>query len=542
MLTGLRELFCEAFLRSVCAHRCRRPHFPALLKFSTGIFSFSHLGFLCFALLVRTFDQRTKGSVNFDGFSAFVSRKTQRSACLEHLRRTVRVMSGNSQNGEQECTELLQTLIRNACVNNGEADSGEEFRSADVLENFLEGPGLELETYDAAPGRRSLVARIEGSDPTAPTLLLMGHTDVVPVNSEHWSRDPFGGELVDGEVWGRGAVDMLNITTSMAVAFKRLARSGFTPRGTLVYLAVADEEANGSYGAEYLMAHEREAVMADYVITESGGIPLPSPGGLKLPVIVGEKGIFGVRIKVGGTAGHGSQPYKTDNALLTAAEVVRRVGEFQPEAHIHDTWRRFIESMGYPEEITGPLLSVDGLDDVLELLPLGMARQFHACTHTTFAPTVIHGGSKINVIPDSVELEVDIRTLPGHDAEMVLAELRLALGDLADAVTIEQISYDPSSSSPTDTPLWESLSRITQQWYPGSETVPFLTVGATDSRFFRREDRVAYGFGLFSENLTFEDFGKMFHGDDERIDTRSLGLSTELWEAVAQDLLTTRES
>jgi hypothetical protein len=188
------------------------------------------------------------------------------------------------------------------------------------------------------------------------------------------------------------------------------------------------------------------------------------------------------------------------------------------------------------------LLSVDGLDDVLEHLPLGMARQFHACTHTTFAPTVIHGGSKINVIPDSVELEVDIRTLPGHDADMVLGELRLALGDLADAVTIEQISYDPSSSSPTDTPLWDSLSRVTQQWYPGSETVPFLTVGATDSRFFRREDRVAYGFGLFSENLTFEDFGKMFHGDDERIDTRSLGLSTELWEAVAQDLLTTRES
>ncbi len=215
-------------------------------------------------------------------------------------------MNRNSQNGEQECTELLQTLIRNACVNNGAVDSGDEIRSADVLENFLEGPGLELETYDAAPGRRSLVARIEGSDPTAPTLLLMGHTDVVPVNPEHWSRDPFGGELVDGEVWGRGAVDMLNITTSMAVAFKRLARSGFTPRGTLVYLAVADEEANGSYGAEYLMAHEREAVMADYVITESGGIPLPSPNGLKLPVIVGEKGLFGVRIKVGGTAGHGS--------------------------------------------------------------------------------------------------------------------------------------------------------------------------------------------------------------------------------------------
>jgi hypothetical protein len=225
-------------------------------------------------------------------------------------RRTVRVMSGKTQNGEEECTELLQTLIRNACVNDGTVESGGEIRSASVLENFLEGPGLELESYDAAPGRRSLVARIEGSDPTAPTLLLMGHTDVVPANPDHWSRDPFGGDLVDGEVWGRGAIDMLNITSSMAVAFKRLARSGFTPRGTLVYLAVADEESNGVYGADYLINHERDAVMADYVITESGGIPLPSPNGLKLPVLVGEKGLFGIRIRVGGTAGMARSPIR----------------------------------------------------------------------------------------------------------------------------------------------------------------------------------------------------------------------------------------
>ena len=474
-------------------------------------------------------------------FCATHTRFSDDSTLERGVRRTLRVMSRKTQNGEEECTELLQTLIRNACVNDGTVESGGEIRSASVLENFLEGPGLELESYDAAPGRRSLVARIEGSDPTAPTLLLMGHTDVVPANPDHWSRDPFGGDLVDGEVWGRGAIDMLNITSSMAVAFKRLARSGFTPRGTLVYLAVADEESNGVYGAEHLINHERDAVMADYVITESGGIPLPSPNGLKLPVIVGEKGLFGIRITVGGTAGHGSQPYKTDNALLTAAEVVRRIGEFQPETHIHDIWRRFIESMGYPEEISGPLLAKDGLDDVLEFLPLGMARQFHACTHTTFAPTVIHGGSKLNIIPDSVELDVDIRTLPGHDAEMVMAELRLALGDLADVVTFEQLNYDPSSASPTETPLWDSLSRVTQQWYPGSETVPFLTVGATDARFFRRAEKVAYGFGLFSENLSFEDFGRMFHGDDERIDTRSLGLSTEMWEAVANDLLLSRE-
>lgn len=450
-------------------------------------------------------------------------------------------MTANTVNREQECTELLQVLIRNACVNDGTVGSGNESRSADVLADFLEGPGVEVERFEGAPGRASLVARIEGTDPDAPTLLLMGHTDVVPANPDHWSHDPFGGELIDGEVWGRGAIDMLNLTSSMAVATRNLARGGFRPRGTLVYVAVADEEANGVVGAEHLLAHEAEHVVADYVITESGGIPLPSPTGLKLPVLVGEKGLHGLRLRIGGTAGHASQPYRTDNALVTAAEIVRRIADFEPRTQIHDIWERFIGSMGYPDEITGPLLSEDGLDDVLGMLPISMARQFHACTHNTYAPTMLRAGSKLNVIPDAVELDLDIRTLPGQMTEDVLAELRLALGDLADAVTFETLTNDPSSRSPIDTPLWDTLSRVSKRWYPESETVPFLTVGATDARFFRRRDAVAYGFGLFSENITFEGFGTMFHGDDERIDTASLGLSVEMFEAVADDLLTRRD-
>src|SRR5207248_7551150 len=135
----------------------------------------------------------------------------------------------------------------------------------------LGGPGVELETFEPTPGRASLVGRIEGRNPDAPSLLLTGHTDVVPANPEGWQRDPFGGELVDGEVWGRGAVDMLNLTATMAVSFRALARSGFRPRGTLVYLAVADEENLGTWGAEHLLDHEHDAVRADYVVTEAGG-------------------------------------------------------------------------------------------------------------------------------------------------------------------------------------------------------------------------------------------------------------------------------
>jgi acetylornithine deacetylase/succinyl-diaminopimelate desuccinylase-like protein len=436
-----------------------------------------------------------------------------------------------------EVTDLLQHLIRNACVNDGTASSGHEARSADLLATYLEGSGLDLERYEPAPGRTSLVTRIEGSDPTAPTLLLMGHTDVVPVNPDGWRHDPFGGELIDGEVWGRGAVDMLNLTASMAVATKRLARDGFRPRGTLVYLAVADEEALGSLGADHLVQHEADAVRADYVVTESGGIPIPSPTGLKLPVIVAEKGSHWAKLRVSGTPGHGSQPYKTDNALVTAAAVVQRIAEYQPATEIHDTWRRFLEGMEYPPEVVDPLLDPATFREACDGLPVGMGRQFHACTHTTFAPTIAHGGTKINVIPDRVDLEVDIRTLPGHGEAEVRAMLDEALGELAPKVELVAAQDDPSTASPTDTPLWDSLGRVTQAFYEGSKIVPFMTVGATDARFFRRIGTTSYGFGLFSTALSFEDYGSMFHGDDERVDVESLELSTDMWEALARDLL-----
>ncbi len=217
---------------------------------------------------------------------------------------------------------------------------------------------------------------------------------------------------------------------------------------------------------------------------------------------------------------------------------MRRIGAFQPDTQIHDVWRRFISSMGYPAEITDPLLSADGLMEMLDGFPVGMARQFHACTHTTFSPNIVHGGSKINMIPDMVELEVDIRTLPGQTDEDIQALLAMALGDLADRVEIVVESSDMSSASPLDTPLWDTLSRVTQRFYEGSATVPYLTVGATDARFFRRKGITVLRLSACSaSSMTFEDYGSMFHGDDERIDIESLGLSVELWDLVARDLL-----
>lgn len=439
-----------------------------------------------------------------------------------------------------EVTDLLQQLIRNACVNDGRAESGNEGRSADLLSSYLDGSGLDLERYESAPGRDSLVARLEGSDPSAPSLMLMGHTDVVPVNPDRWRRDPFGGELVEGEVWGRGAVDMLNLTASMAVATRRLADQGFRPKGTLVYLAVADEEALGSYGAGWLVQNQPDAVRTDYVVTEFGGftMPLPSAGGPKLPVMVGEKGSYWCTIRVTGTPGHGSMPLRTDNALVKAAEVVRRIAEYKPETRIHDVWRRFVDQAELPPEMAELLLDPQRVPAFTETFPdVGVARMVHACTSTTFAPTMMQAGVKTNIIPDTVDLQVDIRTLPGQKEEDIRAMLDEALGDLKDAVEITATSNDEASASPMDTPLWDSLGRVTERLVPGATTVPFMIVGATDARFFRRAGATAYGAGLFSDRINFSEFASMFHGDNERIDQESLRLSTELWLAVARDLL-----
>jgi acetylornithine deacetylase/succinyl-diaminopimelate desuccinylase-like protein len=198
----------------------------------------------------------------------------------------------------------------------------------------------------------------------------------------------------------------------------------------------------------------------------------------------------------------------------------------------------------FPTEFAEQLLDPASLRQLVQTLPVALARQAHACTHTTFAPTVMHGGTKTNVIPDRVELEVDIRTLPGQTGADIRTMLDEVLagpggeGSLSDRVTIEVITDETSTASPIDTPLWDSLSRVSNALVPGgAECIPFLTVGATDARFFRRMGIPAYGYGLFSTNLSFEDYGTMFHGDDERVDVESLRLSTELWQAVGHDLL-----
>ena len=427
-----------------------------------------------------------------------------------------------------QTVDLLQTMIRNACVNDGTPESGQEVRNADVLQTFLEGTGLDLQRYEPTPGRTSLVARIEGSDPTAPSLCLMGHTDVVPVNPDGWDRDPFGGELVDNEIWGRGAVDMLNLTAGQAVAFRTLANQGFKPRGDLIFFAVADEESGSAHGARWMADHHYADIKADYVLTENGGLHSGPDTAPAISVNVAEKGVAWRRLTVSGTPGHGSMPYRTDNALVKAAAVIQRLAEYQPAARFHELWRARVEAMGLPEEAKQQLLDEDQVDEFLANLPsAATASHLHACTHATFSPNVGHAAGKTNVIPDQVSIEVDIRTLPGDLS--VADHLREALGDLADHVETEVLINDASSASRIDTPLWDSLERAINKPFPSARLNPQFSVGFTDARVYREHGAVVYGAGLLSPTIDAGEFGRRFHGHNERIDIESLELTTQLW-------------
>ena len=437
-----------------------------------------------------------------------------------------------------ESTELLRQLIRNACVNDGTVGSGHETRSVDTLAAFIGDAGIDCRRYVPQPGRASLVVRIEGRDRSAASLHLMGHTDVVPAQPAGWKHDPFGAELIDGEIWGRGAIDMLCYTATMAVALRRLARSGFAPRGTLIYSAVADEEALGTWGARWLVENAWDDVKSEYLLTEVGGPRFSiARGGPKIPAAVMEKGSHWVRLRVRGTPGHGSMPYRADNAVVKAARLVERIAAYRAPRRFAETWRRFVDALELPAPLRAGLLNETLFDAALPRLPVGLARMFDAGTRTTFSPNLLHGGVKANVIPDEAEMTIDIRTMPGDGGPEVRAMLRDAAGDLWPSIEILEEGENASTESPVSTPLWQTLQRTTGALVPGGRVVPYILFGATDARFFRRKGVTAYGYALFSGRVASDEFGSMYHGNNERVDQESLGLCVRLWEQTARELL-----
>ena len=439
--------------------------------------------------------------------------------------------------GEGEVLELLSALIRNRCVNDGTPESGHEARSVATLEGYFGVPG---EVVEPAPGRQSVVYRVPGTDPGAPALLLMGHLDVVPVTEEGWSVDPFGAEVINGMVWGRGAVDMLNVTAAMAVAFKPYVTGDRRPAGDLLYLGVADEEQGGVFGAGWMMEHRPELLECDYVLTEVAYPSVRRPGQPPVhPVKVAEKGPCWRILRGTGTPSHGSQPYGTENAVVKVAEAIVAIARSGSPVELTPEWRSFVEGIGWDRDRVAALLDPDRIDAEIERMavedPL-LARWAHACTHLTLSPNLVSGGAKANTVADRADTTLDMRVLPGQTEQVIQDHLRKVLGPLYEEIDIEEVIHYPANSSAAEGPLWEAIGDAYESLTGSRRVVPAMTPATTDARFFRAKGIKAYGVGLFDDRVPFSDFLGMFHGNDERIGIRSLGLTAQLLDRIIQRL------
>jgi len=428
-----------------------------------------------------------------------------------------------------EVSDLLVALIRNRCVNDGTPDSGHEHRSVATIEGYLGVADLRFEPH---PGRQSVLYRIEGTQPGAPSLMLLGHTDVVPVTRAGWSVDPFEGVRSDGVVWGRGAVDMLNQTAAMATVFRKFLQGEVPPpSGDLIFLAVADEEAGGKLGAAYLTEHHWDAVAADYVLTEIGAPMRSGAAGPGLPVTVAEKGPHWRTFRARGIPGHGSQPYGARNALVPLARAITRLADTDPPVILSDEWRDFVAAWEPGAEVAADLLDPDRIDAAIDRIAetdLGLARWVHACTHMTVSPNTIHAGVKANVVPDDALAEIDVRMLPGQQTADLLDHFRKAIGpDFEEVVEITEVESTPANGSVPEGPLWQAIGDSLEMAVGHRRLLPTLIPVATDARFFRRRGSIAYGMAVFDDTVGFGDLLSMFHGHDERVSEVSLGLTAE---------------
>lgn len=425
---------------------------------------------------------------------------------------------------------LLQQLIRNACVNDLTPDSGHEVRNADTLERFFAGTPVEIQRYESHPGRVTIVVTVPG-DPDKEPLTLMGHTDVVPVDEPKWTKPPFDAVIEDVKLYGRGAVDMLFITATMAAVTRDVAQRG-NPGGTLAFVGMADEEARGGLGSIWMDKHHPEAYSVRNCLSETGGSHLPGALGFN----VGEKGAGQRRLHVHGDAGHGSTPFGKDFAIVKIGEVARRIAAAEPPVATDEVWQGFVKTFRFDPATEAALL--DGSATATDYEKFGnLSAYAHAFSHTTIAQTVLRAGGAINVLPSHAYLEMDIRPFPGQTQEELDEFLREALGDMADEVEIEHLITEDATQSSTDTELWRCIEETAHEFFPDKEVLPVLATGGSDLRVARRRGGNAYGFALHAEDRDMASANSQLHSHDEHLYLEDLDLTVKAYFSLVNRFL-----
>ncbi len=418
-----------------------------------------------------------------------------------------------------EVTALLQALIRVDTV----SPPGNETAAAELLRDYLALNDIPCELVGRSPDRLNLVARLEGDG--GPSLAFLSHTDTVRADPEEWTRDPWSGDLVEGEVWGRGALDMKSQVAASAVAFASLWREGFRPAGDLVLALTADEEVNEDFGLAWLVRERPELVRADFSLNEGGGERCVFGGKVFYLCAVGEKMSAPFRVRVRGRSGHASVPSIADNALVKAAPIVAALGRYEPPRELIPEVQQFLET------ILGevPPLEV-ALERARELHPLA-AELVEPLLSFTLSPTLIEASQQRNVIPATCVVTVDCRLPPGLTPEDVDPLIRAAIGP--GDYELEWFERDGGTRSPIETPLWSALQGWVDELEPGARLAPLVSAGFTDSHWMRDAfGTVAYGF-FPQKAMSRELAARLIHSADERIPVDDLELGVHALRAAA---------
>jgi acetylornithine deacetylase/succinyl-diaminopimelate desuccinylase-like protein len=453
-----------------------------------------------------------------------------------------------------KCIALLQDLLRIPTVNRGtnEPGDGNERPAAERIAAHLREAGVEPRFYEKTPGRTNLVARLKstasgkGSDGIERgPLLLNAHLDVVEADASRWKHPPFGGEIHDGWLWGRGAIDMKHMAAMSACVLALLAREKPELQRDVIFAAVADEEAACNNGSLFLVTEHPEAVRAEYALGEIGAFSLHLFGRTFYPIQVAEKGICWVRATFDGSPGHGSMP-DPKSAVNKLARAVARLSRKRLPMHPTPLVSSFLEQIA--TEIPRPQRDVMRRLSTPQVASLildylvrdpDQRRSFGAMLSNTASPTILAAGRKVNVIPGRATVDFDGRVLPGETESSFLRELRDALGPDARGARFDVLESRPATETSPNTPLFAHLARTLRRHDPSGIPLPYMIPGFTDATAYARLGTKCYGFSpvRFEPAPSGKDgdatFSRMYHGDDERIPTEGLrwGLRV-LYEAV----------
>jgi acetylornithine deacetylase/succinyl-diaminopimelate desuccinylase-like protein len=429
---------------------------------------------------------------------------------------------------QQETTDVLQRLVRFNTVN----PPGNEREAIEYLDAFVREAGFETEVLGASDERPNLIATLDGGA-EGPTLLYLGHVDTVLADSSEWSHDPWSGDIDEGFLWGRGALDMKSQVAAEAVAGATLARERWRPaRGKLKLVFVADEETGGEVGAQWLTKNHPDKVRCDMLLNEGGGDSFEWDGRRHYGVCCAEKGIFRFKITATGAAGHASLPKTGDNALLKLGPVLQKLANHQSSFDLTEAPEALLRGLG--EDPSDP---AKALERIAEREP-ALLVFVEPMLGVTLTPTMAHASDKINVIPSRASLKVDCRVPPGLGEEAARRRIKEVLGEDNGALQIEFTEKVTGNASALETELMAAIDDWVKANDPDAETVPVILPGFSDSRWFREAfpDCVAYGF-FPQRHQSLLEAAPLLHNADERIDVRDLGFAAGFYTDLARKLL-----